>query len=99
MSEKTTTASAGGDAAEQFAAFMKAANAPGVVDARTKKLIAVALSTATRCHPCLVFHLKAAAGMGITRAELDEAAGLAFAFGGCPTLMFYKEVCAEIGLK
>ena len=86
-------------AMDQFAAFMKAVNAPGVLDARTKKLIAVALSTETRCHPCLTFHLKSAIQLGLTKAELDEAAGLAFAFGGCPTMMFYKEVCNEVGLK
>ena len=57
-----------------FAGFMKEANQPGLIDARAKKLIAIALAVATRCEPCLRLHLKAAIALGITKAEMDEAA-------------------------
>ncbi len=79
-----------------FQAFMKAANAPGVVDARAKKLIALALSIALRCEPCLRAHLKSARAMGLSREEIDEAAALAISFGGCSALMFYREIADQV---
>jgi len=54
--------------------------------------MAVALSVAQRCEPCLKTHFKSALAMGITIEELDEAANLAIAFGGCAAMMFYKEI-------
>ena len=81
-----------------FNSFMKAANEAGRIDARNKKLMAIALSIAHRCHPCLKIHLQAAKQMGIPAAEIDEAAHLAIAFGGCTAMMFYKEVRQEVGL-
>ena len=86
----------GAEAAALFTDYMKAANRPGLVDGRTKKLIAVALSIVQHCEPCLRVHLKGALEMGITAAELDEAANLAVEFGGCPALMFYREVSRGI---
>jgi AhpD family alkylhydroperoxidase len=92
----------GGDTADNtlllFTEFMKAANAPGLIDARAKKLMAIALSIAHHCEPCLKIHLKSALAMGIPKAELDEAANLAIAFGGCTAMMFYKETCKDLGI-
>jgi len=79
-----------------FAGFMKEANRPGLIDARAKKLIAIALAVAMRCEPCLRLHLKAAIAMGVTKAEMDEAAWLAIGFAGAPCMMLYKQVCAEL---
>lgn len=89
---------AGGDPMAAFMAFMKEANSPGLIDQRAKKLMAVALSISQRCEPCLKIHLKGAFSMGISKAEVDEAAALATAFGGCTALMFYKGVCKEMGV-
>ena len=74
----------------------KQASAPGLIDARAKKLTAIALSIAVRCEPCLKIHLKSALQMGITRDEIEEVAALAISFGGCSAMMFYKEVLKEI---
>jgi len=86
-------AGCGGEALAAFKDFMKAANQPGLIDAKNKKLMAIVLSIAMRCEPCLKVHLKAAQAMKISRAEIDEAASLAVAFGGCSAMMFYKETC------
>lgn len=75
-----------------FQNFMKEANRPGRIDQRVKKLMAVALSISQRCEPCLKIHMKSALSMGITREELDEAANLATAFGGCTAMMFYEQI-------
>lgn len=75
-----------------FSAFMKEANRPGSIDARNKKLMAIALSISQRCEPCIKIHMKSALAMGISLEEIDEAASLAVAFGGCTAMMFYKEI-------
>jgi AhpD family alkylhydroperoxidase len=67
-----------------------------LIDARGKKLMAIALSVAQRCEPCLKSHLKSALAMGITPAEIDEAAWLAIAFAGSPAMMLYKEASQEM---
>lgn len=77
-----------------FSEFMKAANAPGLIESRAKKLMAVVLSISHHCEPCLKIHIKSALAMGVSFDELDEAANLAVAFGGCTAMMFYNEVSA-----
>jgi AhpD family alkylhydroperoxidase len=86
------------DASAAFGAFMKQANAPGQIDGRSKKLMAIALSVSQRCRPCLEQHIVSALKQGITRGEIDEAAQLAISFAGCPSLMMYREVCKSLGL-
>jgi selenide,water dikinase len=84
--------------ASAFTDFMKAANAEGLLDARTKKLMGIALSVAQRCRPCLELHIKAALAMGLTKPEIEEAAWLGIAFAGSPSMMMYREVCLELQL-
>jgi selenide, water dikinase len=74
----------------KFFEFMKATNAPGTLDARTKKAIAIALSVAAKCEPCLKNHILGARDVGFSQEEIDEAAWMAIAFGGSPLMMFYK---------
>ena len=86
------------DPFEPFKAFMKEAGKPGRIDQHNKKLMAIILSIAYHCHPCLKIHLQGAVKMGIPKEDIDEAAALATSFGGCTAMMFYKEVCQELGL-
>jgi AhpD family alkylhydroperoxidase len=81
---------------DRYQTFLKQANQPGLIDARSKKLMAIALSVAQRCEPCLKGHLKSALAMGITPAEIDEAAWLAIAFAGSPAMMLYREASREM---
>ena len=83
---------------ELFVDFMKAANKSGLLDERTKKLIAIALSIVRHCEPCLRIHMRNALNMGLSKEEIDEAATLAIEFAGCPALMFYKEMCKELNV-
>jgi selenide,water dikinase len=78
------------DTLKMFKAFLTEANKPGRIDRRTKILMAIILSIAHHCEPCLKSQLKTARAMGISREEIDEAANLAISFGGCTALMFYK---------
>ena len=74
----------------KFREFLEAANAPGTLDARTKRRIAIALSVLARCEPCLKSHLKKAREMGLSQEEIDEAAWLGVSFGGSPAMTFYN---------
>ena len=66
----------------------RAATGDGALDRKTKELIAVALSVAVRCDPCIGFHTQALVKLGATRQELDETLGVAVYMGGGPSLMY-----------
>jgi AhpD family alkylhydroperoxidase len=71
-----------------FAALGQAATADGVLSAKTKELIALALSVAARCDPCIGFHARTLVKLGATRQEIDETLGVTTYMGGGPSLMY-----------
>lgn len=71
-----------------FSALAQAATKPGALDAKTKELIAMALSVSARCDPCLGFHADALVKLGCTRAEFEEMLGMCIYMGGGPALMY-----------
>lgn len=73
---------------KSFNELGRAATADGALDAKTKELIALALSVAARCDPCIGFHAKALVKMGATRQEIDETLGVTTYMGGGPSLMY-----------
>jgi AhpD family alkylhydroperoxidase len=60
----------------------RAAVSSGVLDKKTKELIALALSVAARCDPCIGFHMKSLVALGVTRQEIDETLGVSTYMGG-----------------
>lgn len=76
------------DTLKNFTAMAQAATKPGVLDTKTKELIAIALSVSVRCDPCLGYHSQALVKLGCTREELAEALGMAVYMGGGPSLMY-----------
>ena len=60
----------------------------GVLDKKTKELIALALGVAARCDGCLGFHTQALAKLGATKQEVVETLGMAVYMGGGPSLMY-----------
>jgi AhpD family alkylhydroperoxidase len=72
----------------------KSATASGVLDTKTKELIALALSVAARCDPCIGFHAKALVKLGATRQEVDETLGVTTYMGGGPSLMYAANAIA-----
>jgi AhpD family alkylhydroperoxidase len=71
-----------------FSALAQAATKDGALDKKTKELIAMALSVAARCDPCLGFHAEALVKLGASRAEFEEMLGLCVYMGGGPALMY-----------
>jgi AhpD family alkylhydroperoxidase len=98
--EVFNTAGAVGTAGESQKAFgelMRAVQAGGALDAKTKELILFSLVVASRCQPCFESHYRRARELGLTQAQLDEAAWCAIAMGGAPVKMFYQECLRQAG--
>jgi len=76
----------------KFIDFLGSASSPHGLDAYTKQAMAIALSVATRCEPCLKMHLKKAKEKGFTQDEIDEAAWMAISFAGSPAMAFYEQL-------
>lgn len=79
---------------KSFSELGRAATANGALDAKTKELIALALSVAARCDPCIGFHAKALAKLGATRQEVDEMLGITTYMGGGPSVMYAANAVA-----
>lgn len=60
----------------------------GALDRKTKELMAVAISVAVRCDPCVTYHVAAARKQGASREELAETVGLAIYMGAGPSAMY-----------
>jgi AhpD family alkylhydroperoxidase len=65
-----------------FSALHQAAVAEGVLPARVKELIALAIAVTKGCDGCVAYHAKAAAGRGATADEVAEALGVALLMDG-----------------
>ena len=91
------------DLLKGFNALADAAMRDGALTHKTKELIALALGVAGHCDACLGYHLKALIRAGATRAEIEEALGVAVYMGGGPSLMYaadaltaYEELSATV---
>lgn len=76
------------DVYKGFAALHAAALAPGALDAKTKELIALALSVMTHCDGCIAAHARGAATHGATRQEVAEAIGVTLLMAGGPATTY-----------
>ena len=63
----------------------------GVVDKKTKELIAMSIAITARCQGCLGFHARTLVKLGTTREEFIEMLGVAVYMGGGPSLMTAAE--------
>lgn len=79
---------------KSFTELGRAATANGVLDRKTKELIALALSVAARCDPCIGFHMQTLVKLGVSRPEIDETLGVTTYMGGGPSLMYAASAIA-----
>ena len=80
--------------AKGFHEIARSAIKEGVLDSKTKELIALAIGIASRCDGCLAYHSKAAAKYGATREEIMETVGVAVYMGGGPSMIYGAEALA-----
>jgi selenide,water dikinase len=79
-----------------FGVLMRSVQAAGALSEKAKELILFSLVVHSRCHPCFDAHYAKARELGLTQAELDEAAWCAIAMGGAPVRMFYQECLGRV---
>ena len=65
-----------------FSALHQAAVADGVLPARVKELMALAIAVVKECDGCIAYHAKAAARRGATADEVAETLGVALLMDG-----------------
>jgi len=84
------------DQTKNFLTFDASAVKPGVLESKTKELIAVALAVAARCDGCIAVHTHAALKAGATREEIGETLAVAVAMGGGPSLVYATRVLEAV---
>ena len=76
------------DTMKAFSAMAMAATQTKALDTKTKELIALGIAVATRCDPCISFHVETARKHGATRDEVMETVGMAIYMGAGPSVMY-----------
>jgi AhpD family alkylhydroperoxidase len=71
-----------------FGDLHEAAVRDGVLPARTKELLALAIAVTKHCDGCIASHAKAAAHFGVTPEEVAEALGVALLMDGGPSSVY-----------
>ena len=74
--------------ADSYFGFHRTTFEPAVLDKKTKELIALAVSSAIRCEPCIETHLQKAKVAGATPDEIKEAVYVAAAVNAGSTLTY-----------
>jgi AhpD family alkylhydroperoxidase len=74
-----------------FSSLAQAATKDGVLNKKTKELIAIALAVANHCPGCIGFHSKTLVQLQTSREELLETLSMAIYMGGGPSLMYAAE--------
>ena len=69
---------------EAYAAMGKAVFTDAALDAKTKELIALAISVSKQCDGCIASHARGAARRGASSEEVAEALGVAIMMNGGP---------------
>ncbi len=75
------------DSMESFKKLMGAVEKEKVLSAKTKELMAIAISVTQQCEWCVAFHVNNALEEGATEEEIMEAAWVSVLMGGGPALM------------
>ncbi len=80
------------DSLGAFNGFYQQVMQEGVLDVKTKELIALAIGVAIHCENCVLLHTRAAHKAGASRAEILEAALVGVVMGGGPAFTFLPVV-------
>lgn len=76
------------DTVRGYATLSGAGSKTGHLDAKTRELIALAVSISLRCDGCITVHTEAAQRLGATRDEIAEALGVAIAINAGAALVY-----------
>jgi AhpD family alkylhydroperoxidase len=84
---------------EIYFQFYKETYKPSVLDRKTKELVAIAASLATKCQGCLEGHIKKALKFGATREEISEAIAIAIGVNAAAIVDLTDIAADNMGLK
>ncbi len=76
------------ETARAFGALGKSVKEGGTLDYKTKEFIALGMSIAIRCEPCISLHTEALIKAGATRDEFSDVLAMAIQMGGGPSMMY-----------
>jgi AhpD family alkylhydroperoxidase len=79
-----------------FSDMARAAHVGQALDGKTKELLALAISVAVRCSPCIAYHAEGAVGQGASRAEVAEALAMAIYMGAGPSVMYAAQALEAV---
>ncbi len=80
-----------------FSDMARAAHGGEALDGKTKELVALAISVATRCAPCIAYHAEGAIRLGASQAEVAEALAMAIYMGAGPSVMYAAQALEAVG--
>ncbi len=75
------------DSVKAYGGLSKAAQINGALEHKTKELIALAISVATRCDGCIAYHARNSVRAGATRQEVAEMLAVTLQMGGGPSMV------------
>jgi AhpD family alkylhydroperoxidase len=78
-----------------FGTLMEQVTKDGLLNAKTKRLMIVAVAVAQRCQQCIRVHVKAALDLGASREEILEATGVSILMAGGPAMAQVATVVLE----
>ena len=80
-----------------FAKMHQTSVADGVLAAKTKEMMALAISIAVHCDGCIAYHVHDALKAGATREEIAETIGVAVMMGGGPSVVYGAQALEAVG--
>ena len=80
------------DLGRGFAKFYQSVMKDGALTLREKELMAMAISVALRCEPCIYLHTRGCIKAGASREQVLEAAAVAAMMHGGPGLVYMPAV-------
>ncbi|MGM1049408.1 alkylhydroperoxidase AhpD family core domain-containing protein [Paenibacillus uliginis N3/975] len=83
-----TLSETNGEHVNAFMNLLGTTYSEGALDTKTKELISIGVAAYNRCEYCIVFHVYKALEAGATREQIIEAAMVAVAFGGGPSMAY-----------
>lgn len=76
------------ETAKGFQTLSKSVDDNGVLDRKTKELVALGIAISDRCADCIGFHVQALARQGGSREEVADVVAMCIQMGGGPALMY-----------
>lgn len=76
------------DATRAFGGLSKVVKQDGALNYKTKEFVALGISVADRCEPCISLHIEALIKLGASREEIGDVLGMCIQMGGGPSMMY-----------